>query len=73
MAKRSIAIAGHRTSIPLEEPFWAALSAIAAARGVSVSGLVGEIDRDREARTNLSSAVRVFVLDWYRAAAEPGG
>ena len=67
MAKRSIAIAGHRTSISLEEPFWSALTEIASGRGLSVSGLVAEIDRDRPAKTNLSSAVRVFVLDWYRA------
>ena len=67
MAKRSIAIAGHRTSISLEEPFWSALTEIASGRGLSVSGLVAEIDRDRPSKTNLSSAVRVFVLDWYRA------
>lgn len=66
MAKRSIAIAGHRTSISLEEPFWSALTEIASGRGLSVSSLVAEIDRDRPSKTNLSSAVRVFVLDWYR-------
>jgi predicted DNA-binding ribbon-helix-helix protein len=66
MAKRSIAIAGHRTSISLEEPFWTALAEIAAARSVSLSGLVAEIDRDRPPRTNLSSAVRMFVLAWFR-------
>jgi predicted DNA-binding ribbon-helix-helix protein len=70
MAKRSIAIAGHRTSISLEEPFWAALTEIATGRGLSVSGLVAEIDRDRPAKANLSSAVRVFVLDWYRTGAK---
>ena len=66
MAKRSIAIAGHRTSISLEQPFWSALAEIAAARGMSLSALVAEIDRGRPTRSNLSSAVRVFVLDWYR-------
>lgn len=69
MAKRSIAIAGHRTSISLEEPFWTALAEIATARAVSLSGLVAEIDRDRSPRTNLSSAVRMFVLAWFREPA----
>lgn len=67
MAKRSIAIAGHRTSISLEEAFWDGLTAIAGERGLSVSALVAEIDRDRTGDTNLSSAVRLFVLAWYQA------
>lgn len=62
IVKRSISIAGHRTSISLEEPFWAALREIAAARGVSIQALVREIDTGRGAQ-NLSSAIRVFVLD----------
>ncbi len=69
MGKRSIAIAGHRTSISLEEPFWTALAEIAEARALSLSGLVAEIDRDRSPRTNLSSAVRMFVLAWFREPA----
>lgn len=68
MGKRSIAIAGHRTSISLEEPFWTALAEIAEARALSLSGLVAEIDRDRSPRTNLSSAVRMFVLAWFRGS-----
>jgi len=68
VAKRSIAIAGHRTSISLEEPFWTALTEIADARSLSLSGLVAEIDRDRPPRTNLSSAVRMFVLAWFRGS-----
>jgi predicted DNA-binding ribbon-helix-helix protein len=59
--KRSISIAGHRTSISLEEPFWEELRLIASRRGVSVQRLVGEIDEGR-AGENLSSALRVFVL-----------
>ena len=59
-------IAGHRTSVSLEAPFWAALGAIARARGVSVSALVGEVDSGRGDR-NLSSALRVFVLAEARA------
>ena len=59
--KRSITIAGHRTSVSLEAPFWDALRDLAARRGVSVQALVGEIDAGRGAQ-NLSSAIRVFVL-----------
>ena len=66
IVKRSISIAGHRTSISLEEPFWEGLRAIAAAKGMSVQALVGEIDSGR-GEQNLSSAIRVTVL---RAALE---
>jgi predicted DNA-binding ribbon-helix-helix protein len=72
VVKRSISIAGHRTSISLEEPFWAALREIAAARGVSVQALVGEIDAGR-GRQNLSSAIRVYVLDAVRRPIRPAG
>ncbi len=58
--KRSVDIAGHRTSVSLEPPFWDALSAIAARRKISVNQLIVEIDKTREG--NLSSALRVFVL-----------
>ncbi|HEV2558907.1 MAG TPA: ribbon-helix-helix domain-containing protein [Microvirga sp.] len=72
IVKRSISIAGHRTSISLEEPFWEELRAIAAGRGVSVQALVGRIDAERGDQ-NLSSAIRVFVLHSLREAlkAEP--
>lgn len=76
MAKRSLTVAGHRTSVSLEEPFWTALAEIAAARRSSVAGVVAAIDRNRDGRTNLSAAIRVFVLDWYRkraAATPPAG
>jgi predicted DNA-binding ribbon-helix-helix protein len=59
--KRSLLVAGHRTSVSVEEPFWAELKRVAAARGMSVAALVAEIDRGRK-RQNLSSAIRVFVL-----------
>jgi len=59
--KRSGTIAGHRTSLSLEPEFWAALRDQAKARGWSLAGLIGEIDRGRAGR-NLSSAVRVFLL-----------
>lgn len=72
MSKRSITIAGHRTSISLEAPFWEALAEIAAGRKTSVATLVAEIDRDRRDNTNLSAALRMFVLDWYRRPAARG-
>ncbi|WP_349371181.1 ribbon-helix-helix domain-containing protein [Salinarimonas sp.] len=66
IVKRSLSIAGHRTSISLEEPFWEALRALADARGVSVQRLVGEIDAERGA-ANLSSAIRVRLFEAARA------
>ena len=62
IVKRSIAIAGHRTSVSLEEAFWRELKALAERRGRSVSALVAAIDADRKG-VNLSSAIRVFVLE----------
>ena len=62
MKKRSVTIAGHHTSITMEEEFWVELKAIAAARKQSFNELVTEIDRTRDLTKNLSSALRVFVL-----------
>lgn len=59
--KRSLTIAGHRTSLSLEPEFWDALQKAATARGLSTAALVSEIDQTRGAR-NLSSAVRVWLL-----------
>lgn len=64
LRKRSVQISGHSTSVTLEEPFWDALKEIAAARGLSLNALVEEIDQTRQG--NLSSAIRVFVLGWFR-------
>ncbi len=58
--KRSVEIAGHRTSLSLEQAFWRALKRIAAQDGVSINRLIARIDRERAG--NLSSAVRVYVL-----------
>ncbi len=62
--KRSVVIAGHPTSLTLEEAFWEDLREIARRRGTSLNALVGAIDAER--RGNLSSALRLFVLDCYR-------
>ena len=63
LKKRSLSIAGHRTSITLEPAFWDELKAIAAVEGKSLAGLVAEIDRTRAPGAGgLSSALRVFAL-----------
>jgi predicted DNA-binding ribbon-helix-helix protein len=68
--KRSIAIAGHKTSISLENAFWSAFKEIAAKQEVSLDSLVTKIDNQRQ-HDNLSSAIRLFVLDHYRGIAGP--
>ena len=71
IAKRSVVVAGHPTSVSLEPAFWDALKELATARGLSMAALIAEIDRDRSG--NLSSAIRVHVLNALcdRAAAKP--
>jgi predicted DNA-binding ribbon-helix-helix protein len=64
--KRSLSIAGHRTSVALEPEFWDALDAMARGEAVSLAELIARIDETRQS-TNLSSAIRVAVLDHYRA------
>lgn len=61
MKKRSIKIAGHSTSISLEEPFWIVLKQLADEQNLSLNGLVESVDKSRE-HANLSSALRLFVL-----------
>lgn len=66
MKKYSVKIAGHPTSISLEEPFWDALKKIAADKETTLSALITEIDKNR-AEPNLSSALRVYILSETRA------
>ncbi len=61
--KRSITISGHRTSITLEQPFWAELKEIACREKVSVTELVRRIDSTRDGTGSLTSAIRVFILE----------
>src|SRR5262245_2083516 len=65
IAKRSVVIGGHKTSISLEDAFWTDLRRIAAGRDMSVSDLVENIDAARK-HANLSSAIRLFVLGIYQ-------
>jgi predicted DNA-binding ribbon-helix-helix protein len=65
VVKRSIVIAGHKTSVSLEDGFWKSLKEIASERHMTLSDVVASIDTDRQ-HGNLSSAIRLFVLDFYR-------
>ena len=66
VVKRSIVIAGHKTSVSLEDAFWKGLKDIAGDRDITLSDLVAEIDLERR-QGNLSSAIRLFVLSHYQA------
>jgi predicted DNA-binding ribbon-helix-helix protein len=63
--KHSIVIAGHKTSVSVEDEFWDSFKEIAGERGTTLAAMIGAIDGDRK-HANLSSAVRLFVLGFYR-------
>jgi len=69
LRKRSVLLAGHATSIALEPEFWAVLETMAAARGLSLAGLIVSLDAERQGRP-LASACRVTALK-FAASAEP--
>lgn len=71
VVKRSIVIAGHKTSVSLEDAFWKGLKEIAGDKSLTLSDLVASIDGGRK-QGNLSSAIRLFVLDYYRSLATAG-
>jgi predicted DNA-binding ribbon-helix-helix protein len=66
VVKRSIVLAGHKTSVSLEDAFWKGLKEIAARRLMTLAELIGTIDSQRQ-HGNLSSALRLFVLEFYRS------
>ncbi|MRG56905.1 aryl-sulfate sulfotransferase [Phyllobacterium sp. SYP-B3895] len=66
--KRSVSIHGHRTSFSLEDAFYDLLLDIAKARNLTIAGLIAEVDETRDRNSNLSSALRLYVLDWVRNA-----
>jgi predicted DNA-binding ribbon-helix-helix protein len=68
VVKRSIVLGGHKTSVSLEEAFWIGMKEVAGQRSMTLSELVGEIDTNRH-QSNLSSAIRLFVLDYFRSRA----
>jgi predicted DNA-binding ribbon-helix-helix protein len=71
--KRNVKVGQRKSTMTLEDPFWTALEEIAAARATSVDHLVKTIDseRRRRHRANLTSATRLFVLDYYRSRMQP--
>jgi predicted DNA-binding ribbon-helix-helix protein len=69
IAKRSIVVGGHKTSVSLEDAFWSAIREIAHAEGRAMSTLIADIDKTR-GQNNLSSAIRVFVLNYVRSNRE---
>ncbi len=66
VVKRSIVVAGHKTSVSLEEAFWNGMKEISGERNMTLSELVGEIDSKRQ-QGNLSSAIRLFVIDYFKS------
>jgi len=76
ITKRSVVIGGHKTSVSLEEPFWSAVREIAGTQQMTVSSLLRQIDLERR-NANLSSAIRVYVLENVRSqvatAGQPNG
>ena len=68
VVKRSIVVGGHKTSVSLEEAFWSSMKEISGIRSMTLSELVGEIDTARQ-QGNLSSAIRLFVLDHFKSRA----
>jgi len=59
-----VTIRGHRTSFSLEDPFYAIITSIADDRRITLARLIAEIDEGRDRDSNLSSALRIYVLDW---------
>ena len=68
VVKRSIVVGGHKTSVSLEEPFWRSMKEISQQLSVTLSELVSEVDTNRQ-QGNLSSAIRLFVLDHFKSLA----
>jgi predicted DNA-binding ribbon-helix-helix protein len=66
ITKRSVVVGRHRTSVSLEDEFWSTMREIACAQGVTVSTLIEDIDKTR-GQNNLSSSIRLFVLDYVRS------
>jgi predicted DNA-binding ribbon-helix-helix protein len=65
--KRSLTLKGHRTSVSLEDEFWQAFRDIAKSKDMPINALAAEIDVNRDPEIGLASAIRVFILNWYRA------
>jgi len=68
--KRSLTLKGHRTSVSLEDDFWLAFQTIALERKMAVNALAAEIDETRGNQAGLASALRLYILKWYRDRVE---
>lgn len=68
--KRSLTLKGHRTSVSLEDAFWRAFREIAEEKSIAINALAAEIDTERDLETGLATAIRLYVLDHYRQAAQ---
>lgn len=64
--KHSLTLRGHRTSVSLEDEFWRAFRDIASRKNMPINVLAAEIDAARDPGTGLASAIRVYILNWYR-------
>ena len=71
VVKRSIVVSGHKTSVTLEDAFWSGIKEIASGRNITLSDLVTAVESERR-QGNLSSAIRLFVLDFYRSQLADG-
>ncbi|WP_170381216.1 ribbon-helix-helix domain-containing protein [Ruegeria atlantica] len=65
--KRSLTLKGHRTSVSLEDEFWQAFREIAKEKNTPINALAADIDVNRDPEIGLASAIRVFILNWYRS------
>ncbi|KAB2669286.1 aryl-sulfate sulfotransferase [Ochrobactrum sp. LMG 5442] len=72
LRKHSVSIRGHATSYTLEDPFFELIEEIAGTREISVASLIAEIDSRRDRSINLSSALRLHVLDWLKSRLPQG-
>ena len=75
VAKRSVVIDGHKTSVSVEDIFWTSLKEVAQDQAMTLSKLIASIDAQRVAGANLSSAIRVYILERFRTqlqGLEPG-
>ncbi len=68
--KRSLTLKGHRTSVSLEEEFWHAFREIAEEKSLAINALAAEVDANRDFETGLATAIRLYVLAYYRTRSE---
>lgn len=65
--KRSLTLGGHRTSVTLEDEFWAAFRHVASEKSIGINALAMQIDASRDIRTGLATAIRLYILDYYQS------